>query len=421
MHEAHRSTTPDLIPPPLPALALAGSTRGTRILARGLAVGALFLVLAAFIMPWQQSVRGTGRVIAFNPLDRRVNIEAPVEGRVRQVYVVENQVVRAGDLIADIQDNDPNLLANLRLQHDAAVARRAAALQRIEDLRQQVSSQELAKTQAIDAAQQRGSSEEFVCEANRINERRMAQLVETGDVSQRDYELAKLAFDSSRTNLAAAKAVFERTGRDYDATMAGTNASRSSAEGDVAAADRDMAVVDIQLAKTAQQAVIAPRDGIVLSVSASEGAYLKPGSAICVVIPNSDARFVEAWIDGMDMPLVAPREVRADGTEVPGSRVRLQFEGWPAVQFVGWPSVAVGTFGGEVVSVDATDDGAGRFRIVVASDPSDEPWPGVRFLRQGVRAKAWVLLRNVPLWQEIWRQLNGFPPVVSEAEPGSKK
>jgi hypothetical protein len=82
--------------------------------------------------------------------------------------------------------------------------------------------------------------------------------------------------------------------------------------------------------------------------------------------------------------------------------------------------VAVGTFGGEVITVDATDDGAGRFRIVVAADPSDDPWPGTRFLRQGVRAKAWVLLRTVPVWQEIWRQLNGFPPVVAEYEPGRK-
>lgn len=82
--------------------------------------------------------------------------------------------------------------------------------------------------------------------------------------------------------------------------------------------------------------------------------------------------------------------------------------------------MAVGTFGGEVISVDATDDGAGRFRIVVAADAADDPWPGTRFLRQGVRAKAWVLLRNVPLWQELWRQLNGFPPVVAKAEPGSK-
>jgi adhesin transport system membrane fusion protein len=72
-----------------------------------------------------------------------------------------------------------------------------------------------------------------------------------------------------------------------------------------------------------------------------------------------------------------------------------------------------------VLSIDATDDGAGRFRIVVAADPSDEPWPGPRFLRQGVRAKAWVLLRTVPIWQEAWRQLNGFPPVVADKEPGS--
>ena len=390
-----------------------------RILARVLAVGVVLVFGAIFIMPWQQSVRATGRVIAFNPLDRRVNIEAPVEGRVKRVYVVENQVVRRGDFIADIQDNDPNLLVNLRLQHDATVARRAAAIQRIEDLQQQISSQGLAKVQAIDAAKQRVASEEFVYETNRLNERRMAQLVETGDVSRRDYELAKLALDSSRANLAGSKAILERTGSDYDATVSATSASRSTAEGDVASANRDLSVIDTQLAKTAQQLVVAPRDGIVLSVSATEGAYLKPGSAICVVIPDAETRFVEAWIDGMDMPLVAPREVRADGTTVPGSIVRLQFEGWPAVQFVGWPSVAVGTFGGEVISVDATDDGAGRFRIVVASDPGDQPWPSSRFLRQGVRAKAWVLLRNVPLWQEVWRQLNGFPPVVAKTEPKS--
>jgi adhesin transport system membrane fusion protein len=390
-----------------------------RILARVLAVGVVLVFGAIFIMPWQQSVRATGRVIAFNPLDRRVNIEAPVEGRVKRVYVVENQVVRRGDFIADIQDNDPNLLVNLRLQHDATVARRAAAIQRIEDLQQQISSQGLAKVQAIDAAKQRVASEEFVYETNRLNERRMAQLVETGDVSRRDYELAKLALDSSRANLAGSKAILERTGSDYDATVSATSASRSTAEGDVASASRDLSVIDTQLAKTEQQLVVAPRDGIVLSVSATEGAYLKPGSAICVVIPDAETRFVEAWIDGMDMPLVASREVRADGTTVPGSIVRLQFEGWPAVQFVGWPSVAVGTFGGEVISVDATDDGAGRFRIVVASDPGDQPWPSSRFLRQGVRAKAWVLLRNVPLWQEVWRQLNGFPPVVAKTEPKS--
>ena len=400
--------------PPLPALALAGTARRTRVLARVLTLLAVLLALSMLVVPWQQSIRGTGRVIAFNPLDRRVNIEAPVEGRVRRMHVVENQPVKQGELIAEIQDNDPNLLANLRIQHDAAIARRAAAQQRIVDLDQQVTSQELAKAQAIDAAQARVTAEEFTRETAEINERRMQELVKFGDISQRDAELAKLAADSARANLTAARAVLERTGRDYDAAISATRASRRSAESDVAAAERDIAAVDIQISKNSQQIVTAPRDGIVLSVSATDGSYLEPGSLICVVIPDTEERYIEAWIDGMDMPLVTPRSVAADGTVVPGSPARLQFEGWPAIQIIGWPSLAVGTFGGEVISVDATDDGSGRFRIVVAADPNDQSWPDGRFLRQGVRAKAWVLLNRVPAWREIWRQLNGFPPIAIE-------
>jgi hypothetical protein len=45
---------------------------------------------------------------------------------------------------------------------------------------------------------------------------------------------------------------------------------------------------------------------------------------------------------------------------------------------------------------------------------ADDSWPSERFLRQGVRANGWVMLSQVPLWYEIWRQLNGFPPVVAK-------
>jgi hypothetical protein len=104
--------------------------------------------------------------------------------------------------------------------------------------------------------------------------------------------------------------------------------------------------------------------------------------------------------------------------------VRLQFEGWPAVQFVGWPSVAVGTFGGKVNRVYPTDDGRGNFRVVVTPNdhlPREDGWPDDQYLRQGVRANGWVLLRQVPLGYEIWRLLNGFPPTVSKDEPRMEK
>jgi multidrug resistance efflux pump len=428
-HHATR-TNPAPLLGSLPALALSGSARAPRILSRILFIIFLLILAAIFFMPWQQFVSGTGRVIAFNPLDRRVNVEAPVAGRVKHLHVVENQRVKKGDILLEIQDNDPNLLANMRLQHDAAIARKAAAQQRIEDLGAQIAQMELAKSEAIDSARQRVLSEQYSLNTNQLNFERVEKLLKPGYVSQRDFELAKLAIDSSEANLQSAKAILERTEREMDASISSIKGSRSSAQSELATADRDITTIDIQINQAQQQVIEAPRDGIVFSITATDGTYLRPGSAICVIIPETESRFVEMWVNGMDMPLITQRHENPDGTVTPGSPVRLQFEGWPAIQFVGWPSVAVGTFGGEVVFIDPTDDGYGRFRIVVSAKPDVttrdgkthvEDWPGNRFLRQGVRSKGWVLLQHVPLWLEIWRQLNGFPPVVANAEPGKDK
>ena len=125
------------------------------------------------------------------------------------------------------------------------------------------------------------------------------------------------------------------------------------------------------------------------------------------LVPSSPDRAVAIKVDGNDVPLVSSK----DGYEKP-RKVRLQFEGWPAVQFSGWPSAAVGTFGGIVSVVDSTDDGQGMFRVLVLPDPDQSLWPGEIVLRQGDRANAWVLLDEVPPGWEIWRQFNGFPPVV---------
>jgi hypothetical protein len=134
---------------------------------------------------------------------------------------------------------------------------------------------------------------------------------------------------------------------------------------------------------------------------------VKEGQSLFTIVPDTTERAVELWVSGNDTPLIHQ-----------GDHVRLQFEGWPAVQFAGWPSVAVGTFGGKVVAVDPTDDGTGKFRVQVKQD-GDQPWPSDQYLRQGVRANGWVMLSQVPLGYEVWRQLNGFPPVISQKEPGS--
>jgi multidrug resistance efflux pump len=409
--------------PPLPALSLAGSAKFTRIFSRLLLVGFIAFVFGILFLPWRQFVSGAGRVIAFNPLDRRINIEAQVSGRVKHLHVVEGQRVKKGELIIEIQDNDPNLLNNLKAQREAIESRRDFANGRVESLTAQITQQELAKAQAIDGAEQRVAAAKIAAETSLLNYNRTKDLFEKKLESQRNLELATLSRDSTIAELKSAEAALKRTSNDFDATIASTHASKGTALSEVATAERDLSVIDVQINQNLRQVVESPRDGIVLSVEATDGTYLRPGSLICVIIPETDSRFVEIMVDGNDMPLIHARK-----DDQPGSPVRLAFEGWPAVQMIGWPQLAIGTFGGEVVFVDATDDGTGKFRVVVG--PADDivdrgdgkgpvtvGWPDKdRWLRQGARANAWVMLNQVPLWFELWRQINGFPPVVSDKE-----
>jgi len=409
--------------PPLPALSLAGAARYTRLFSRLLVLAFFLLALGMLFLPWRQFVSGSGRVIAFNPLDRRINVEAQVSGRVKHMHVVEGQHVKKGELIVEIQDNDPDLLNNLKAQREAIESRRNFALGRVESLTAQITQQELAKAQAIDGAEQRVAAAKIAAETSQLNYNRTKDLFEKKLESQRNLELATLSRDSTIAELKSAEAALKRTSNDFDATIASTHASKGTALSEVATAERDLSVIDEQINQNLPQIVDAPRDGIVLSVEANDGTYLRPGSLICVIIPETDSRFVEIMVDGNDMPLIHPRK-----DDQPGSPVRIAFEGWPAVQMIGWPQLAIGTFGGEVVFVDATDDGLGKFRVVVGprddivnrgdgKGPVTVGWPDKdRWLRQGARANAWVMLDQVPLWFEIWRQINGFPPGISNTD-----
>jgi membrane fusion protein, adhesin transport system len=413
----------------LPAIARAGTSRFPRMVARYLAITALLVVLGVWFLPWQQFASATGKVIAFDPLDRRINVEAPVSGNVRKLHVVEGQTVKKGAIIAEIEDNDPNLLVNLGAQEDALKVRKAAAAQRVDDFESQIRQQEQAKGQAIDAAVQRVAAEKITAEIAVLNLNRITDLKKSGLVSTREFEIARQLQESSDANWKAAEANLKRTSNDFDSTISGTRAQKGTAQAEVATAERDIRALQVQISQNMRQVIDSPRDGIVLSVQATDGTYLRPGSLICVIIPETDSRFVEMFLDGNDMPLITPRTINSQGVEQPGSDVRIQFEGWPAIQFIGWPSVAVGTFGAEVVFIDPADNGMGKFRVVVAPKPDiltkngvekAENWPSNRFLRQGVRANGWVLLNRVPLWMEIWRQINGFPPVISNSEPTKK-
>ena len=403
----------------LPAIGLTGSTKFIHLFGRFLIL--IFLagaVLVAFA-PWRQFVGGSGQVIAFDPLERRVNLEALVSGRVKKLYVVEGQKVKAGELLAELQDNDPNLLVNLQAKQLAAENRIEFAKSRLEALETQMTQQKRAKEQALQSAKQTIAGADVAERTARLDYDRVNSLFKQGLASRRDYEQAVLKRDGTVASLRSAEANLFKTESDFNSSIASLQASIESARSAIASTERDLVGSEIKVSQTERQQITAPRDGIVLKVLTTDGSYLKPGDPVCVIIPETESRFVEVWMDGNDVPLLKQRR-EENGEEVEGSPVRLAFEGWPSLQAAGWPQLAIGTFAGELIFIDATDDGTGRFRVVVGpkvdvvdrgDGPQEVTWPaGERFLRQGVKAKAWVMLEEVPLWFELWRQINGFPP-----------
>ncbi len=173
--------------------------------------------------------------------------------------------------------------------------------------------------------------------------------------------------------------------------------------------EAEISKLKVSLARQSIQTKVAPQDGTIIRLlSAGNATFVKPGDILAQFIPHEAKRSVVIKVSGLDAPLVTP-----------GKKVRLQFEGWPVFQFSGWPGTAVGTFGGQVEFVEPVADENGRFNVWIKQDTSDAPWPEASFVRLGSKVKGWVLLGEVKLGYEMWRQLNNFPPNArSEASHG---
>lgn len=219
--------------------------------------------------------------------------------------------------------------------------------------------------------------------------------------SQHDAAIAVVRtakFDYDRQKDLYDKGISSRKDMEQ-ATIAYRNAQASEAQ-----ALANYTQAQSRLSRQQSQLVLAPTDGTIVRLQVgSSNIVVDQGQVLAIFVPKSDQLSAQIFVRGNDLPLV--RE---------GSRVRLQFEGWPAIQFSGWPSVAVGTFGGEVSVVDQTANADGLFRVIVVPEKG-QAWPASRFIRQGTRVNGWILLNKVALGYELWRQFNGFPPSIESA------
>lgn len=417
---------------------LARATLWARRTAIWLFAGLSLSSIACLTLPWQQSVAGKGRVITYDPNHRQQEVDAPISGRLVDILpnLVEGMHVSKGEVLMKIELVDPILMQRIAEQIQAQERKLRAEetivfayqeqIRAFKDVREQT---ELAQDEYVKVAEQKLLAEEENLKAMQAgfdqaekDSIRRKELYEKKVESKFEWELAvrkaaeskskleqaKAYVKAAQSELSAKKAEREHKLREADAKVESADAVFRKSQADVESTRKELA--DIRNKQSLQvQPVIAPLDGYVLKLRSFQGGQIvSAGQPLLELVPATADRAVEIKVDGNDAPLVASHSEAGHPR-----RVRIQFEGWPAVQFSGWPSVAVGTFGGIVATVDRSDDGQGRFRVVVIPDPDDRPWPDAEYLRQGIRVNGWVLLNNVPMGQELWRQMNGFPPIVS--------
>lgn len=425
----------------IPAIRLVQSSRWIRRLANVVLLALVMFCLAMAVLPWQQSSRGSGSVIAFVPQERQQTVTSPIRGIVSMVSpeLREGARVRQGDVILELEPQAATLQSQLASQLEDLKAKLEAARAMARAYEDNVTGWTEARDFAVQAADGQIKAAEAKLESKKEavpgyearelqakqNYERQKRLFEQGAIAEKELEKLKKDLDVASAELASSRQDVLAADQEYRAKISEREEKLRSAQtrieetrayvqkalGEQATVQKEIRELEVKQDELSRQTIEAPRDGTIFRLPVFErGQAVREGDPLFTIVPDTDQRAVELWISGNDVPLVRP-----------GDHVRLQFEGWPAVQVAGWPSVAVGTFGGEVFAIDASDDGTGRFRIQVqpSSDPGEARWPA---MRQGVRTNGWVMLRQVSLGWELWRQLNGFPPSLAEpqGEDGSK-
>ena len=393
------------------------------------------LFLAVAFLPWTQNIRGNGQVTALSPSQRPQELNSVIDGRIEEWYVQEGDYVEEGDtiiFIREIKDEyfDPRLLERTQAQIDAKRQSLGFYEEKIDALKSQVvaidENRQLKLNQAknyLRQAELQIQADSIDFEAAQTNLdiaekqlKRQRELYDEGLKSLTDLEARTSKFQealakkisveskllSSRNKLLNAKIELNSIYNEYTDKLQKARSSLFETQSMLQNAEAEVVKMENQLTnyqmRFGMYYITAPQNGyITRAVSTGIGENIKAGESLVSIMPAEIDYAVEMYIMPRDLPLFNV-----------GNEVRLIFDGWPSIVFSGWPIVTYGTFGGEVVAIDRFISPNGKYRILIAQDPEEPEWPEA--LRVGGGASGLALLDIVPVWYEIWRQINGFPP-----------
>lgn len=398
-------------------------------------LAALALFIIFLILPWTQNISSTGSVTTLLPDQRPQTVHSVLAGRIEKWYIREGDLVKKGDtvlFISEIKDDyfDPKLLERTQDQIKAKELSARSYMEKVNSLDNQIDA--LLKTNELKLKQARNyvlqarlkiASDSIDLVAASANLaiatkqlERMEQLHKEGLKSLTDLEGRRLKVQEtkakkisaenklvqSKNELINAQVELFSIDNQYRDKLSKAESEKYSALSGMYDAEATVNKMQNQYmnytVRKSLYYITAPQNGyITKAIRSGVGETIKEGEELVSIMPSQYNLAVSMYVRPVDLPLIRKKQ-----------HVRFQFDGWPSIAFSGWPNLSYGTFGGEVVAIDNFISENGQYRILVAPDPKDEKWPDG--LRVGSGAYGMALLKDVPIWYELWRNMNGFPP-----------
>jgi multidrug resistance efflux pump len=397
-------------------------------------LGVLIIGGIILALPWTQNIRAKGKVTTLRQEQRPQEVNTIIAGAVAKWYVKEGDYVQVGDTILKLGEVkvdyfDPKLLSRTTQQITSKQASvngyinkagtASSQIQALDNGRvlklssiQNKISQQLLKVNSEEADLQ-ANQNELTAYSRQIDAAK--QMLDSGAISLSDYEKRKINYQNSlaknnisnnkllqsKQELANLKIELQSTEQEYNDKIAKAQGDKFSSISNAASTEAEIIKLENLYTNYDERNklyyIIAPQSGqITKAKKAGIGEYVKEGELLVEIVPQQMEHAVELYVKPMDLPLVNK-----------GQKVRFVFDGFPAIVFSGWPASSYGTFGGIILAVEKSVSNNGKFRLLIVEDSTDRKWPTQ--LSIGTGAEGIMLLKDVKIYYELWRNINGFP------------
>lgn len=388
----------------------------------------ILILLSTLFLPWEQTVRGTGTLIAFNPKERSYKIGATINGVIDKIFVKENQFVTKGTPLFSMIDLNNEYIKNLEnIKNSIEEEIKNSKIEK-NNLEEQYKNLEESFKISLELylkkeKQIKRKIEQLKLQKEALDKRynieeihfnRNKKLYLKGVVSKREYEVQeslyfKVKADLFKVNVSISieeeniiinnqeKARFEVDTKSKLLALKNSILKTSSKIETLTQKEQNQKNIENRYIS---KNIIAKSDGYVIRVLKNDkNRFIKRGEDVVLFAPKVTKRAILLKISDFSMPLMKE--------ELPA---RIMFYGWPALQISGWPKIRFGTFSGVIERVEPISYEKGFYYAYIIDDERENPWPKDNILRVGTQATVWVRLKTVPLWYEVWRQINALPP-----------